>query len=52
MNEEAAIYLDLVAAKAKQMATDLRKGKLWPGDLEQGCAEIRESLDKCGASSG
>ena len=37
--------LELIAAKAKQLAEDLKHGKLWPGDLAKGAGEIGEQLD-------
>jgi len=40
--DAAANRLDLVAAKAKQLADDLRRGRLWEGDLDRGISEIIE----------
>lgn len=40
------VRLDLIAAKAKQLAEDYRKNRLWPGDLTKGLNEIREQLDR------
>lgn len=36
----AVIKLELAAAKAKQLAEDLKHGRLWEGDLERGISEI------------
>jgi hypothetical protein len=44
MNESIAVRLDLIAAKAKQLALDYRQGKLWEGDLDRGKGEISEQL--------
>lgn len=43
---EAAMRLEVVAAKAAQLAHDLRAGALWPGELSNGLSDIREQLDK------
>lgn len=43
---EAAMRLEVVAAKAAQLAHDLRAGALWPGELSEGLGDIREQLDK------
>ncbi len=45
-SETNALYLELVAAKAKQLAHDVKNGKLWPGDLNKGLSEIWENLQK------
>jgi len=45
-HETDVLYLELVAAKAKQLATDLKSGRLWPGDLNRGLSEIFETLNK------
>jgi len=45
--ETTAMRLTLIAAKAKQLAEDLRNGGLWPGQLNDGLSDIREQLDKC-----
>jgi hypothetical protein len=44
--ETNVLYLELVAAKAKQLAHDVKNGKLWPGDLSNGLSEIFETLRK------
>ena len=41
----AVMALKLVAAKAEKLAHDLEKGRLWPGDLRDGIAEIAKQLD-------
>lgn len=47
MNKDmAVIRLELAAAKAKQLAEDLRRGKLWDGDLERGIGEITQQLSQ------
>ncbi len=40
------VYLDLAAAKARQLAEDERRGRHWEGDLERGIAEVSEALAK------
>lgn len=45
-NQTKAMYLDLVAAKATQLAYDLRSNKLWPGDLDKGIGEILTNVEK------
>lgn len=47
MSDQAVIYMYLVAAKAAQLAQDMKTGKLWPGDLSSGIGEIQEALRKC-----
>ncbi len=37
--------LELIAAKARQLADDYKAGSLWPGDLARGLGEIGEQLD-------
>jgi hypothetical protein len=44
MDEAIAIRLELMAAKAKQLAHDYRHGKLWEGDLDRGLSEIGAQL--------
>ncbi len=52
-NAEAAIYMRLAASKAAQLANDLEKNRLWPGDLSSGIGEIQDALRKCqGADHG
>jgi hypothetical protein len=43
--QSAAMYLDVVAAKAKQLADDARKGRLWPGDMAMGISECMKQLE-------
>lgn len=43
-NEMVAMRLELVAAKAKQLAEDCKRGKLWPGDLQRGISEMEGQL--------
>lgn len=43
---EAVTYLELIAAKAKQLAEDCKQGRLWDGDLRQGLDEISYSLKR------
>lgn len=42
--EVAIIQMELAAAKAKQLAEDMRYGKLWDGEFLDGITEIRQSL--------
>lgn len=52
MYDEVAMYLDLIAAKAKQLAEDCRRGRLWDGELERGLGEIQSAIQRAaGASS-
>jgi hypothetical protein len=44
--DDTTLRLELIAAKAKQLATDSERGKLWPGDLSRGLREIAEQLEK------
>jgi hypothetical protein len=44
MDESIAIRLELIAAKAKVLASDYKNGKLWEGDLNRGLGEISEQL--------
>lgn len=46
MEETIAIYLELLAAKARQLAEDYRKGRLWDGELDRGIGEIGQNLQK------
>lgn len=46
MSELVGVYLDLIAAKAKQLAEDYKRGKLWEGDLTDGLSDVRETLEK------
>jgi hypothetical protein len=42
--EQVAMRLEVIAAKAKQLAYDVKAGKLWDGDLGRGLGEIGEQL--------
>lgn len=42
--EQNAMRLDVIAAKAKQLAYDCRYGKLWEGDLARGLSEMHEQM--------
>lgn len=42
--ESNVARLELIAAKARQLAMDLKEGKLWEGDLSRGMSEIHEQL--------
>lgn len=44
--DNAAMRLELIAAKAKQMAEDLRQDRLWRGDFSRGIAEINDQLGR------
>lgn len=45
MNSEmVAMRLELVSAKAKQLAEDTKRGRLWEGDLQRGISEIMQQL--------
>lgn len=47
MSREAnAAYLELVAAKAKQLAEDYKQGRLWEGELSSGLNEIIQTIHK------
>lgn len=37
--------LDLIAAKARQLADDYKGGNLWPGDLARGLNEIDTQIE-------
>ena len=43
---EAVTHLELIAAKAKQLAEDCKHGRLWDGDLRNGLGEIASSLKR------
>lgn len=49
--ELLTVYLELAAAKAKQLAEDTKRGRTWPGDVERGIAEVREALEKASNSA-
>jgi hypothetical protein len=44
--EDAALRLQLVSAKARQLAQDLERGRLWDGELARGLREINEQLER------
>lgn len=47
MEKESVINrLELIAAKARQLAIDLRANKFWPGELEAGIHEISEQANR------
>ena len=48
--EVAVMALNVVAAKAKKLAHDVEKGKLWEGEFGSAIAEIRKQLDDAGRS--
>lgn len=50
MNEDIAVWLDLAAAKARQLAQDYRAGRLWEGDLSHGIGEITQQLQKASSA--
>jgi hypothetical protein len=50
-SEQIGIYLDLVAAKAKALASDVKNNRTWPGDISQGIREIQDSLNKASEGS-
>ena len=49
--ENVSLRLDLIAAKARQLASDVRTGRLWEGDLARGLSEIREQLQQAEQSA-
>lgn len=52
MNHElVVVYLELAAAKAKQLAEDAKRGRHWPGDLQRGIGEISEALQKAASEA-
>lgn len=47
MNNETkanVVRLNLIAAKATQLAHDVEHGKLWPGQLYEGLRDMNEQL--------
>ena len=38
------LRLDLIAAKARQLSSDVQNNKLWPGQLASGLGEINEQM--------
>lgn len=42
---DLSIRLDLIAAKARQLSEDVERGRLWPGELSKGLADIRTQLE-------
>ena len=45
-NDKVAMRLDLIAAKAKLLSSDLKNKKLWEGDLVRGIGEIINEAQK------
>lgn len=43
---DIVICLRLIAAKAEQLSQDVANGKLWPGELKDGLAEISHQLER------
>lgn len=50
--EMAVTRLELAAAKAKQLAEDLKHGRLWEGDLSKGISETIEQLQQAAIDAG
>jgi len=44
-HELVAARLDLIAAKAKVLATNYRNNQLWDGDLTKGLNEIQAEIE-------
>ena len=44
--EIVSVRLELIAAKAKQLASDVKNGKLWEGELSQGIGEIQQQVSQ------
>lgn len=38
------VRLELIAAKARQLAEDHKHGRLWPNDLNKGLSELEEQI--------
>lgn len=49
-SENNRIQLELIAAKAKQLASDI--GRLWDGQLKDGIYEIRQALERITTNDG
>jgi len=50
MSEEtAAGYMEAAGSLAKATAEDLRRGRLWPGELGDRLVTIRQMLDSAAA---
>jgi hypothetical protein len=45
-HELNVVYLELAAAKCKQLAEDAKRNRLYPDDLSHGIAEVMEALRK------
>lgn len=45
-SSDNAMRLDLIAAKAKQLAEDVRNGRLWEGQLSEGLSELQQQLSQ------
>ena len=51
MSKEANVaYLELIAAKARQLAEDYKNARLWEGELGHGLGEIIETVRKIDTS--
>lgn len=50
--DSIAICLEIIAAKAKQLAEDVRNGRLWEGELGSGLSVISEQLERASREGG
>lgn len=48
-DDHVAMRLDLIAARAAQLASDVRSGRLWGGDLSKGLQDIHEQMRHLGS---
>lgn len=46
IKSSAAVSMSIVASRAKQLASDIETGALWPGQFEEAAREIREQLER------
>jgi len=46
MNNDVVLHLQVIAAKAAQLAVEQQCNRLSPGELEKGLQELREALAK------
>lgn len=51
MENLTVVYLELIAAKARQLAIEHKQHKLWEGDLSKGISELREIINKADDSA-
>jgi hypothetical protein len=52
MSREATqAYLELIAARARQLAEDYKNSRLWGGELTQGLGEIQATINKIDTSN-